>query len=168
MKPLQRLSSICKQHRRPVIHAARADDKWRHTKVSALISILKGSPQMRQTDAPPSASSTSTTLFPWGCAECEIVFLTFSTLPHGAFFLSSPPQVCFPDASSLPLTAARTFGTNAYRASIAGCEYMWRCICISLLCCLGFSHLLRSTEKSFTLCLSQKTLLSLWKLAWRR
>lgn len=90
-------------------------------------------------------------------AHCAFFFL-----PHREFvFLKLPP--------SLPLaTAARPFGTNAFRAFVAGCEYMWRCICISLFFCLCFSHLLRSTEKSFTLRLSQKTLPSPWKLAGRQ
>lgn len=74
-------------------------DKRRHTKVSALISILKGSPaNAAELISRPRAHNC---VFPGG-AECEIVFLRSL-----AFFLSFfPAASLFFDASSLPLSFA--------------------------------------------------------------
>lgn len=122
-------------------------DKWRHTKVSALISILKGSPaNAAELISRPRAHNCA---FPGG-AECEIVSLrSLASLRLLSFFLP-PPRVCF---SMLPpfLSPRRGLFAPGHLPCVHGrvrIYCMWRCICICLFfffLLMFFFHLLRST-----------------------
>lgn len=95
-------------------------DKWRHTKVSALISILKGSPaNAAELISRPRAHNCA---FPGG-AECEIVSLrSLASLRLLSFFLPRREFVfrCFLPSSR---RAAAFLHLGAFRAFTAGCEY---------------------------------------------
>lgn len=120
-------------------------DKWRHTKVSALISILKGSPaNAAELISRPRAHNCA---FPGG-AECEIVSLrSLASLRLLSFFLPRREFVfrCFLPSSR---RAAAFLHLGAFRAFTAGCEYT-ACAAVFCICLFFFAyvffHLLRST-----------------------
>lgn len=144
-------------------------DKWRHTKVSALISILKGSPaNAAELISRPRAHNCA---FPGG-AECEIVSLrSLASLRLLSFFLSSPAASLFFDASSLPLAAARPFCTWAPSVrSRPGANILYVALYLHLFIFFLFAYVFFPPSAFYflTLHLSQKTLPSPWRLAGRR